>query len=243
MDRLNNLALCKILPFFTCSSFTLSQMFISTKDKVLEKLEGNNFTKNMIKHVNGFSKDNYTCSYADEKSIVNLSKKHIPSCLKIFHVNIESFKKRGTELSIYLKCLSLKFDIICLTEIRHTSIGIIDKDFPDFHIFIDDPSTAKGGVALLLRKDRFSQITEIDKNSKQHLQNTCHCNKCLIESKWISCKSKDQNIIIGGIYRHPVGDVDHFNNALKNTISQISDNTLAVILGDTNIDLLQENDT
>ena len=98
-------------------------------------------------------------------------------------------------------------------------------------------------MALLLRNDRFSQITEIDKNSKQHLQNTCTCKKCLIESKWISCKSKDQNIIIGGIYRHPAGDVDHFNNALKNTISQISDNTLAVILGDTNIDLLQENDT
>ena len=242
MDRLTNLALCKILPFYTCSFFTLSQMFLSSKDKILEKLEGNSFAKNMLKHVNGFSKDNYTCNYVDENSIINISKKHIPSCLKKFHVNIESFKKRGNELSIYLNCLSLKFDIICLTEIRHTTIGLINKEFPGFHIFIDEPSTAKGGVALLLRKDRFSQITEIDKNSNQHLKNTCNCSKCLIESKWISCKSNDQNIIIGGIYRHPKGDVDHYNNALKNTISHISENTLAVILGDINIDLLQEND-
>ena len=35
--------------------------------------------------------------------------------------------------------------------------------------------------------------------------------------------------------------MDHFNNALKNTINHISENTLAVILGDTNIDLMQEN--
>ena len=241
MDRLTNLELCKHLPFFNCSFFTISQMFLSTKDKILDKLEGNNFTKNMIKHVNGFSKDNYTCSYADEKSILNTSKKHISNCLKIFHVNIESFKKHGTELSIYLKCLSQKFDILCITEIRHTTVGLINKDFPDFHVFIDDPSTAKGGVALLLRKDRFSQITEIDKNSNQHLKNSCSCEKCLIESKWISCKSKDLDIVIGGIYRHPKGDVDHFNNALKNTISNISENTLAIILGDTNIDLIQEN--
>ena len=172
MDHLTNLDLCKILPFSNCSFFTLSQMFLSTKNKILDKFEGNNFSKNMIKHVNGFSKDNYTCSYDDEKSILNTSKKHISNCLKIFHLNIESFKKHGTELSIYLKCLSLKFDIICLTEIRHTSVAIIDKDFPNFHIFIDDPSTAKGGVALLLRKDRFSQITEIDKNSNQHLKNS-----------------------------------------------------------------------
>ena len=88
-----------------------------------------------------------------------------PSPLKVL-------KKHGTELSIYLKCLSQKFDILCLTEIRHTTVGLINKDFPDFHIFIDDPSTSKGGVALLLRKDRFSQITEIDKNSNQHLKNT-----------------------------------------------------------------------
>ena len=35
--------------------------------------------------------------------------------------------------------------------------------------------------------------------------------------------------------------MDHFNNALKNTINHINENTLAVILGDTNIDLIQEN--
>ena len=74
MDRLTNLDLCKHLPFFNCSFFTISQMFLSTKDKILDKLEGNNFTKNMIKHVNGFSKDNYTCSYDDERSILKTSK-------------------------------------------------------------------------------------------------------------------------------------------------------------------------
>ena len=49
-------------------------------------------------------------------------------------------------------------------------------------------------------------------------------------------------MIIGGIYRHPKGDIDHFSNALKNTISHINDNTLAIILGDININLMQEHD-
>ena len=79
MGTLTNFSICKILPFFICSYFTLSQMFKSTKDKVLDKLEGNNFSKNMRECVNGFSKDNYTCNYVDENSIQNISNKHITS--------------------------------------------------------------------------------------------------------------------------------------------------------------------
>ena len=48
MDRLTNLELCKHLPFFNCSFFTISQMFLSTKDKILDKLEGKNFIKGTL---------------------------------------------------------------------------------------------------------------------------------------------------------------------------------------------------
>ena len=34
--------------------------FESTKTRITEKLKLNNFSMNMIKHVNGFSKNNYT---------------------------------------------------------------------------------------------------------------------------------------------------------------------------------------
>ena len=240
-----NLELTKSLPFATCSPFLLSQLFQSDKNNVLEKLKGNNFTKNMIKHVNGFSKNNYTCSYYENKSLKNLSKKHLPNSLKLFHLNIESFSANHNELSAFFKCLDITFDIICLTEVRNTTIGLIDKEFPDYHIFLDNaPPTkgAKGGVALLLKKEKFNQITELDFNPKFNLKKTCAEHNCQIETKWLSFKIKNQNVIIGGIYRHPKGNIEHFTNALKDTISHINSNTLAIILGDINIDLLQEND-
>ena len=250
MDCKSIIQRSKELPFHTCSFFTITNMFKSNKNKMLEKLENNNFTKNMLDHVNGISKNNYTCGYFDEMGIHNLTKKHIPNGLKIFHANIESIKSNGTNLSFFLSCLNFKFDIICLTETRTTSIGILDKHFPDYHIFLDNPKSvkgAKGGVAILLRKNKFVDILEITEistniNPNLNLKNNCTCKKCIIENIWVSFKIKNQKIIVGGIYRHPHGEIDHFNNALNNAISKIDENTLAIVLGDINIDLLAEND-
>ena len=105
MDKKSNIERSKALPFFLLSPFTLSQFFQTGKSEVLENLKGNNFSKSMIKHVNGFSKNNFTCNYFEEESIHQLSKKHMSDCLKVFHVNIESFASKGNELSTYLKCL------------------------------------------------------------------------------------------------------------------------------------------
>ena len=107
----------KELPFRNSSRSQIIQLFQSEKDDPFEKLANNNFSRNMLKHVNGFSKNNYTCGYYQENSIQNLLKKHLPDCLKIYHHNIASFNKNGSHLSFYLKYLSINFDIICLTEI------------------------------------------------------------------------------------------------------------------------------
>ena len=61
----------------------------------------------MTKHVSAFSKNNYTCGYFQEESLLNLSQKHLPECLKAFHLNIESFNKNGAELAAYLKSLKI----------------------------------------------------------------------------------------------------------------------------------------
>ena len=185
MDCKSILERSKELPFHSCSFFTIASMFKSNKDKMLEKLENNNFTKNMLDHVNGLSKNNYTCGYFDEMGIHNLTKQHIPNGLKIFHANIESLKSNGTNLSFYLSCLNFKFDIICLTETRTTSIGILDKHFPDYNIFLDNPKSvkgAKGGVAILLSKNKFEDILEITEISTNvipnlNLKNNCRCKK------------------------------------------------------------------
>ena len=99
---------------------------------------------------------------------------------------------------------------------------------------------AKGGVALLLRKYKCDNITELNNKDNFNLNTFCTCNLCQIENKWLSFKINNQEVILGGIYRHPKGDVDHFNTSLKNTLNQINDKTLAIILGDTNINLVDE---
>ena len=66
------------LPFHESSRFQIVQRFQSEKDELFEKLANNNFSRDMLKHVNGFSKDNYTCGYYQENSIHNLLKKHLP---------------------------------------------------------------------------------------------------------------------------------------------------------------------
>ena len=55
------------LPFFNCSNFTISQLFQTAKNNILETLQNNSFSKNTIQLVNGFSIDNYTCNYYHEE--------------------------------------------------------------------------------------------------------------------------------------------------------------------------------
>ena len=228
------------LPFSNCSNFMISQLFQTPKNNLLDILRNNSFSENMIKLVNGFSKDNYTCNYYHEASTNELSKKHSVNSLKVFHLNIDSFGKNSTELVANLECLNFSFDIICLTEVRQTTIGIINSVFPGYHIFLDNPDTAKGGVALLLRKNKFNNITELDPSTGFNLKGLCNCIHCINENKWLRFNINNQSVILGGIYRHPKGNVQHFNDQLKNVINQINDDTLAIILGDININLLKE---
>ena len=173
-----------MLPFQNIESDArLAEIFQSVKDKIITSLEANNFSKNMINHVNGFSQNNYTCGYYQENGMDNLAKKHLPDCLKLYHHNIASFNKNGAALSAFLKCLNFKFDVICLSEIRKCTVGIIDKEFPGYHIFIDNPTLSKGGIALLLRKNKFNNITELGINDNFNLKSACNCKNCHIENK------------------------------------------------------------
>ena len=149
-DTNTRLMLSNVLPFYNCSPFSISQLTQSRKNRFLEKLESNNFNKNMTKLVNGFSKNNYTCNFFMEESVNNLVQKHKADCLKVFHYNIESFNTNGDKLSSYLKGLNFEYDIICLTEVRTPNPAIISLEFPNYDVFLNCVSTRKGGVAILL---------------------------------------------------------------------------------------------
>ena len=39
----------------------------------------------------------------------------------------------------------------------------------------------------------------------------------------------NQKVILGGIYRHPNGEIDHFNEALKSMLKHINNTKFAII--------------
>ena len=116
-----------------------------------------------------------------------------------------------------------------LQKLEKRTLKLLTWSFPTI-TFFDNPTTAKGGVALLLRKIKFNNITELDQSTGYDLKNKCNCMHCKIENKWLRLNINNQSVIIGGIYRHPKGNIQHFNDALKNVIKEIKDDTLAIVL-------------
>ena len=64
------------LPFYSCTDYFVSYEFLTIKNKMLTRLKDNNFNKEMIQYVNGFSKNNYTCDYYSEENFIQLIRKH-----------------------------------------------------------------------------------------------------------------------------------------------------------------------
>ena len=73
------------------------------------------------------------------------------------------------------------------------------------------------------------------------IQKSCRCSKCAIESLFIKCTYCSKSYILGGIYRHPNGNIKHFLTDLENALTKIEGKYTAIISGDINIDLIKFN--
>ena len=72
------------LPFPKCSPFLISSQYQTGKKHLIEKTE-NIFSKDMIKHINKFTKDNYSCKYYDKNNLNSLKNYHHTSVLKVIY--------------------------------------------------------------------------------------------------------------------------------------------------------------
>ena len=64
--------------------------------------------------------------------------------------------------------------------------------------------------------------------------------KCKVESIWIKINTFNNDmIVLGCIYRHPGGNISHFNEQYQKVLESINSNETGIIGGDFNIDLLQ----
>ena len=198
----------------------------------------------MIKQINKFTKDNYSCRYYDENNINSLKNSHHRSALKVIHINISSIAKHDNELSSYLEYLNINYGIIMLTETRETTVDIINMYFPNYDIFIKNPNSPKGGACILTAKNMFKNI-QVVHDEPFNLGNKCNCDQCEINNIWITLEANNKNMLIGCIYRHPKSPsaIPHFTANLNELMKNINDNTTTIIAGDFNIDLIDSQNT
>ena len=85
-------------------------------------------------------------------------------------------------------------------------------------------SNRYGGIAIYVKEDGFETAEKED----LQIRKTYKCSKCNFESVFVKLTSSRQTYIVGGVYRHPGGDVSHFSQALEKSLNML-DNEEALI--------------
>ena len=239
-ERLKNpVLLSHALPFYSCSDYTVMYECMSANSKILKRLESNGFSKKYIDLIESYTLGNFDCKYYNEDKFNFMISKHHPDALKVYHQNIRSLNLHVHELKSFLECLMCKFDVLLLTEIGKTDINYINKVFDDYTLYAELPKSNKGGAGILVKKDKFDDIEVLSEFKPLKLE--CECAKCLTESVFLEIKSKKKSIMVGCIYRHPNGNVTHYNDSINTYLNNIKTKDMCVIGGDINIDLLKTN--
>ena len=231
--------LAQSLPFSNCSDYAMLTACLSDKDKLLDFFENNTFTSECHNLINEFTMEKFSCKYYNESKFNSMLPKHHRNSLKIFHLNIRSLNKHCHELNAFLSCLNCKFDILLLTEIGNTNKELIENVFTDYNLYFEHSKLKKGGAGILIKKELFDEI-ELSEN--QVKTNNCkNCKNCIVESIFVNLKYNNMTLTIGSIYRHPSGNVMHYNESLNNCLNKFDDKNMFIIGGDVNIDLLKTN--
>ena len=192
----------------------------------------------MSEHVNTFTTENYNCNYYEINSFNSKFNNTYNKYPKICHLNIRSLNLHKHELVAYLNCINCNFDIILLTECGHALHASIEQVFDNYNFHITPPNSNKGGAGILIRKDMFKNVETMANN--ELLTCTCKDCKCKVESHWLKLTTKqNEYVTLGCIYRHPNGNLTHFNQLYTKLLENINKNETCIIGGDFNIDLLQ----
>ena len=155
--------------------------------------------------------------------------------MKIFHLNIRMLARNGMKIQAYLSLFHQRFDVIILSEIGKEGFRSLHTTLPDYLFIYDLPTRNKyGGVAMFVHRD----FGELKERRDLKIIQSFNCDDCGFESIWGELKLGREKIILEGIYRHPKGKVQHFVDDMEATLKQLEPNITYVIIGDTDINLL-----
>ena len=127
MDNATNKTIAESMPFSNCSDFQLYLMFNARKDFDFDHFNNSEFFNEMNEYTRTISTNNYDCQYYNEQKFNSTFSNKTTKSLKVIHLNISSFELHQHELSAYLNCLKIQFDVILLTETRSINQSITEK--------------------------------------------------------------------------------------------------------------------
>ena len=134
----------------------------------------------------------------------------------------------------------MEFDVIILTEIGARNISTVENLMEGYDFYYVLPiDNMYGRVGIYLSEN----ITNIPILNDIKICKTCHCPKCYFESLFLNFEFRAYPFTVGGIYRHPNGNTNHFVFDLESTIDQIVGPSTIILAGDIDIDIIKfEND-
>ena len=96
-----------------------------------------------------------------------------------------------------------------------------------FH-YVQPHNNNYGGVGIYAHNSLLNVVMMDD----LMLTKTCDCLKCEFESLFIKFMYNGISYTLGGIYRHPSGNVSHFVSSLETTLTKLDDRKNATFTGD-----------
>ena len=151
-------------------------------------------------------------------------------------MNIRSLNKHGGELSCFISTLKTHFDVIVLCEIGARNPTAVMNLFENYQfLYVDPESNNFGGVGVYSS----NEVSEISINDDYNIHTSCDCSKCAVESLFMEFIFHNTKYILGGVYRHPNGNITHFVSDLQNTLLSLDKSRTAILAGDYNIDIIK----
>ena len=179
--------------------------------------------------------DSITCQYYDENEFISANKNG-DVFLNMFSMNIRSLPKHGGELVNFIGCMETKFDVIILTEIGARNLSVVLNLFPNYSFHCVRPHNNNyGGIGIYTHDSLLNVVLRDD----VMLTKSCNCSKCEFESLFIEFMYNGLSFTVGGIYRHPSGNITHFVSSLETILTKLDDRKNVILAGDMNIDLVK----
>ena len=180
-----------------------------------------------------FSINSIECRYLDCNDF-NLTFSNCSSHLSFLHLNISSLPKHFDIYNSILNSINHEFKVLGFSETRLTDSSIPHNlDIESYNSIFTNTKASAGGTALYISKD-------LKHKDRKDLSNLIYFEKQLESTFCELMFEKQENVVVGCIYKHPTMKTETFIEDFFTPLLQKTnkEKKRLVLMGDFNINLL-----